>query len=148
MTTTREKCSFIVRIDVHRGRTMCELAQSQAVEFDGGAPRSSAPGDVWRALDDHYQSVIPGYVDFCEADGHFSEVLNGSIGWFHLYGTSQNDLPNFHTRYEAAVAQCNSLPNPSNVRTKARDLLQGFYTSLPFETMKRVEYDYHVRPPQ
>lgn len=89
-----------------------------------------------------------GKCRFNEADGHFSEVLNGSIGWFHLYGTSQNDLPSFHTRYEAAVTLCNGLPNPSNVRTKARELLQGLYTSIPFETMKRAEYDYHVRPPQ
>jgi len=136
--TTNQKREDVAASITHENR---HVAQDCAVRDN------NPPGNVWRALDDHYQSAA-AYGDFNEADGHFSEVLNGSIGWFHLYGTSQNDLPSFHTRYEAAVTLCNGLPNPSNVRTKARELLQGLYTSIPFETMKRAEYDYHVRPPQ
>ena len=79
------------------------------------------------------------------------EVRNSSIGWYNLYDNSagiRDELTRLHWRYESAVAECSPLANPSAVRTAARALLQEFYGLLPFDTMKRAEYDYHVRPPE
>ncbi len=121
------------------------------------AVRDNSPANnVWRQLDDFYAVANPaqpgaGYRNFMEAEGHLTELNDTAIGWYHLYPSPvQGDLEQFRRFYTDALGTVDDPRriNVATVRQAARQLLQSFYSSLPFLEMKREGYDFYVRPPQ
>ncbi len=103
------------------------------------------PGNVWGLLDGHFGSFT-GYVDATEADGHFVEITDPDVGWFHLIDGGQRDLLVFVTRYNAAVGVLGTIPAGATFTAKEA-MLRDWYQNLPFDEMKRTDYDQTVRPP-
>lgn len=92
------------------------------------------PNNVWRLLDDNFGNVA-GYVNFREAEGHLSELLESGISWRHLTSEGQNDMQAFATHWRECLKILPGLPEPA--RSAARKLMQDMYKSIPFFEMKR-----------
>ncbi len=110
------------------------------------AVRDNVPANnVWRLLDTFFGAVA-GYSDFREAEGHWSELIDANVSWFHQISAAQNDLQAFTTRYNRCLTALGLMPAGAT-RTAARQLLQDLYRRLPFFEMKRPGYDFSVLPP-
>lgn len=113
------------------------------------AIRDNLPaGNVWRLLHDQFAGGLEmnGYEDFTEGECHLSEVGDAGVGWFHLIDGGQNDLIISANRYNAAIGVLAALPAGPTF-TAAETLLRDLYRALPFDEMKRTDYDQTVRPP-
>lgn len=113
------------------------------------AIRDNLPaGNVWRLLHDQFAGGLEmnGYEDFTEGECHLSEVGDATVGWYHLIDGGQSDLPISASRYNAAIGVLAGLPAGATF-TAAETLLRDLYTALPFDEMKRTDYDQTVRPP-
>jgi hypothetical protein len=106
--------------------------------------RDNSPvNNVWRLLDTHY-GTGPGYSAFREAHAHLHEMREPTAPWRHQ--THMAGIQLFRDRYNTALGLLAAIP-AGPTKTAAKQLLQELYRLIPFDEMKRPEYDYYVRAP-
>jgi len=114
------------------------------------------PTSFWRALEDHYGADARGPRPFREAEAycyyltgttsHFESEVD-DVDWRFL--TVGSKLWNFRFVYNKAMDSLGPPePLPEPLRGDARQFLQDLYEILPFQEMRRPDYDFYVRAPQ
>jgi len=111
------------------------------------------PGLTPKILDAHFihaQDDVVGfnnYFQFLETETQLSELRDENVDWFHhVQGSGNETLNVFYNKYRSCIISLYP-PLPVNVKNKTREYLQNIYKNLPFEEMKKSEYEHYVQPP-
>ena len=83
---------------------------------------------------------------FLEADAHVEDLRDESVGWLYAIEPEPGGtLLGFSRNFDAAIdnlAMCTA-----EVEPLGKQFLQDVYRRIPWEQMKRRDYDWKVLPP-
>jgi hypothetical protein len=112
-------------------------------------------GSDWRIVDKHFPTSAD-YSFFSEVDAD-SVVLNANTCWkFMKVDLLEHFTKHYHNKKEeeidekaamSALKQYDAISD-ANVKKAVRNILQKVYMRIPYDEIKRKNYDFYVRPPK
>jgi hypothetical protein len=99
-------------------------------------------GNNWRIVDDNFSQAV-SYRVFREADAYITN-LNSQGSWKYI---DTRFYPFRNLNYNPAEQMC-TIEGATTVGQAMKEILQSIYQSIPFEEMKKHDYEWYTRPPR